>query len=358
MSLVTSFGSTKSLLQSSLCFIFLTALFATATTAAAAEKPILEAPTFEEVAKAIDLRKIKLPKGEKENVHRELTVVNFYVTGDGDELWKDLEKQLVALGCKPSKVIKDPNEPATFGRFEKDSFSLDASVVNYGDRWQVSIINFGKTNVSKIPHFGSARTNEHIHWLIDQDDQSIKSILDEAKAFLVADGFTHLGTSHKDYDDNESGRSVVTEIYMQKNASLVRLEGRFSVPPDKKGYVSVDTQLLSVDLPIPPNVENIDYLLSAGTSLHFETKSTSEQILKFYTDELSKRSWTRLQADDPAESLTVPLGREADNDRINATFGKTNVGRIEITGFRSLEDSQTLFVIVTFESAEDFLNAD
>lgn len=357
MSLVTSFGSTKSLLQSSLCFIFLTALFATATTAA--EKPILEAPTFEEVAKAIDLRKIKLPRGEKENVHRELAGVSFDVTGDGDELWKDLEKQLVAMGCKPSIVRKDPNDPDTFGRFEKDSYLLDASVIKYGDRWQVEIMNRGKTYLSKIPHFGSARTDERIHWLMDQDDQSVKSILDEAKAFLVADGFTHLGTSHKDYDDKESGRSVVTDIYMQKNASLVRLQGNSGMPPDEKGYASVETRLLSVDLPIPPNVENIDYLVSAGTLLHFETKSTSEQILKFYTDEFSKRSWTRLQADDPAESLTVPLGREADDDRINATFGKTNVGRIKITSFRSVEeDNQTLVFILNFESAEDFLNAD
>lgn len=356
MKLVTSFDSTKSLLPSSLCLFFLFALF---TTAVAAEKPILEAPTFEEVAKAIDLRKFKLPKGEKRNVHRELAGVSFNITGDGDELRKDLEKQLIALGCKPLKVIKDPNEPATFGRFEKDSFSLNASVIKYGDRWRVSVINPGKTDVSKIPHFGSAKTNGRIHWLMDQDDQSIKSILKEAKAFLVADGFTHLGTSHRDYGNKESGRFFVTDIYMRKNASLVKLEGRFSMPPDEKGYASVATHLLSVDLPIPPNVESIDYFDSAGTSLHFKTKSTSGQILKFYTDELSKRSWTRLQADDPAEALTDALGREADNDRINATFGKTNVGRIKITSFPALEeDNQTLAFILSFESAEDFLNAD
>jgi hypothetical protein len=353
MPLLTLSHPLRHLAHSSLCCLF---AIATAT-AAAAEKPILEAPTFEEVAKAIDLRKFKLPKGEKENVHRELAGVSFDVTGDGDELWKELENQLVAMGCKPSIVRKDPNDPDTFGRFEKDSYLLYGSVEKLGDRWRVSISNYGRTKLSKMPHFGSARTDERQHSLWDKDDQSIKSILDEAKAFLVADGFTHLGTTHKDYGDKESGRFVVTEIYMQKNASLVRLTGNSGMPPDKKAYASVETRLLSVDLPIPPNVENIDYLVGEGTSLNFETKSTSERILKFYTDELSKRSWTKLQDDDPAEALTDPLGREANDDLTNATFGKANVGRIKITSFRGLEGGHLIFM-VNFESAEDFLNAD
>lgn len=354
MSLATPFGFTKSLRQSSLYFLFLLALVATATNAAA-EKPILEAPTFEEVAKAIDLRKFSLPKGAKESVHRELAGVSFEVTGDGDELWKHLANQLVALGCEPSFVGKTPNNSHTVGRFKKDSYLLTGSVMKLGDRWRVAIVNHGKNEVYKIPHFESATTDEWQHFLPVEKDQSMRSILDETKAFLAADGFKHLGTSHETIGENEPGRIVATDIYMQKNATLLTLKSGFGIPPIGKGYVSVESCVISVDLPIPPAVQNIDYLVGSATSLHFETEATSQQILKFYTDEFSKRSWTKLQSDDPTE----PLDPKAENDYGSETFGKSNVGRIKINCLRGLRgDNRILTVMVNFESAEDFLYSD
>jgi hypothetical protein len=356
MSLVTSFGSTKSLLQSSLCFLSLTALFAAAT--AAAEKPILEAPTFEEVAKAIDLRKIKLPKRTTGNACRQLAQVIYFVNAELEEVWDDLQKQLVAMGCKP-RYVRKANNLGLSGSFEKDSFIIDTRLMMRKDHCRVSVSNVGKSDLSKIPRFELAKPEGSQCYIDKIDDQTIIKILDESKAFLEADGFTHLATSHRPIDRDEIPTS---KIFMQKNALLISLTGTFARPPDKVGEVFAERRILSLDLPIPPGSESVDYMVStfdAGPTVYFKTELTTEQIVKYYGDELTKGSWTKLQNDDPTDVITGLPDRETDKDQVSVTFGKSNVGRIKIEGYRNPQmDNPMLSVKVTFESAEDFFNSD
>lgn len=353
MPLLTLPYTLRHLLRSLLCCLFAIA------TATAAEKLELEAPTFDELAKAIDLRKFKLPKGPKKQVRRQLASVCFEVAGDRDELWEDLQKQLLAMGCTKVEQREAPADNFS-GDFEKDDFRIHASAYLMDDgRVRVTIENQGKIDLSKLPNFQLTDPNDRFFSATRSfGDQPMESSIEEVKLLLQADGFEHLATTENNRrggNDKDDSRLIL--MLMRKNTTLLNVYAKREETPTEHTRVAIASDVDSIGLPMPPDTHWARYDPQDGY-LSFETKWKAKQIVKFYDDELSKRSWSKLQNDAEVGDFS-DLGNPGIGDSyIKETFGKANVGRIVVTAHGDGNEEEVFRVWVTYESAEDFYYSD
>jgi hypothetical protein len=243
--------------------------------------PMQKPATVDEAAKNLDLRSFPLEPGAKDPGGRRLASLYYESKGSVKKVYDNQRKLLVERGWKeqPNSYISDESASGTFAKNGfVTSMSVSASGGPENGTVQIMIQQHGNVNMAKLPIPQGAKTTytgpTTAMFVTDDDREKTAQFCRER---LVAQGWLPYGTA---------GDSLI----FKQNA--VELNTMISSAPAQGGktMIQYSAQLMSVDLPPPPDPVRAHYADSTK-DLEFDVKSEPEALVAYYMKELGKAGW-------------------------------------------------------------------
>jgi hypothetical protein len=233
--------------------------------------------TVEQAAKVLDLSTFPLMDGAKPLESPQVANLFYLATGDVKTAFEFNRKALVAQGWKelPNSSVTDQSASAMFSR---SGFVVFVTVTPSGDgRLQVRLLNQGNVKPGKLPVPPNAKpVYVGDSTAMYETQAAVPATADACRNLFVAQGWVPYG---------DAGDSAV----FKQNANLVT--ATVSSAPAKGGKTTIQysNQLISADIPAPPNVEDLRYV-DEPPELTFAT-ANQEAIVDFYRKTLATAGW-------------------------------------------------------------------
>ena len=291
-----------------------------------------EPATVEAAARVLDLRTFPVPQGAKVSDRRTLAMLMFEAPGGAKAAFDLLRRQFTERGWKelPGSYQDDANAS---GHFSKEGFIVAASTSNVvgdprKDGWsRVSVVNHGNIAPAKLPappgvkpFYPSASEASYI------TEAKVPETAAACRKLLLAAGWTPYGTASSDPES--------PMMYFKRNA--IRLMAWVSSAPAQGGktIIKYSTDLLSADLPVPPDATDPRYN-DGDRSLRFD--SPDEQagaIVEFYQQQLPKQAWkptTERPVVDERKGTQFLIFRNPQGDMISLDLTRfTDIVRVKV----------------------------
>jgi hypothetical protein len=234
--------------------------------------------TVEQAARVLDLSTFPLMDGAKPLETPQVANLFYLATGDVKTAFEFNRKALVAQGWKelPNSSVTDQSASAMFSR---NGFVVFVTVTPHGEPGsvQVRLLNQGNVKPGKLP----VPPNAKPVYVCDstamyETEAAVPATVDACRNLFVAQGWVPYG---------DAGDSVV----FKQNANLVT--ATVSSAPAKGGKTTIQytNQLISADIPAPPNVEELRYV-DEPPELTFTT-TNQDAIVDFYQKTLASAGW-------------------------------------------------------------------
>jgi hypothetical protein len=233
--------------------------------------------TVEQGAQVLDLSTFPLPDGAKPLESRQVAVLFYVATGDVKTAFEFNRKTLVAQGWKelPNSSVTDQSASAMFSR---NGFIVFLSVIPNGDgSVQVRLQNQGNVKPGKLP----VPPNAKAVYVGDSTamystDATVAATADAIRNLFVAQGWVSYG---------DAGDTAI----FKQNANLVTATVSSAPAQGGKTMIQYSNQLISADIPAPPNVEDLRYV-DEPPELTFAT-TNQDAIVDFYRKTLATVGW-------------------------------------------------------------------
>jgi hypothetical protein len=233
--------------------------------------------TVEQAARVLDLSTFPLMDGAKPLETPQVAFLFYLAAGDVKTAFEFNRKALLAQGWKELKdsSVTDQSASATFSR---DGFVVYLSVIPYEKTGaQVRLQNQGNVKPGKLPVPANAKAvyvGDSSANYVTED--AVPATADACRNVFVAQGWVPYGNA------------LDTAVF-KKNAILAT--AYISSAPAQGGKTSIQysTQLISADIPAPPNVEELRYV-DEPPELTFAT-ANKDAIVEFYQKALSAAGW-------------------------------------------------------------------
>ena len=233
--------------------------------------------TVEQAARVLDLSTFPLMDGAKPLESPQVANLFYLATGDVKTAFEFNRKALVAQGWKelPNSSV---TEQSASGMFSRKGFIVFVSVTPSGDgSLQVRLQNQGNVKPGKLP----VPPNAKAVYVGDstamyETEAAVPATVDACRNLFVAQGWV----PYSDAGD--------TAVFKQ-NANLATVT--VSSAPAKGGKTTIQytNQLISADIPAPPNVEDLRYV-DEPPELTFAT-TNQDAIVDFYRKTLATAGW-------------------------------------------------------------------
>jgi len=224
--------------------------------------------TVEQAAKVLDLSTFPLMDGAKALEVPQVANLFYLATGDVKTAFEFNRKALVSQGWKEL-----PNR-----MFSRSGFVVFVSVTPNGDgNVQVRLLNQGNVKPGKLPVPPNAKpVYVGDSTAMYETEAAVPATVDACRNLFVAQGWVPYG---------DAGDSAV----FKQNANLVT--ATVSSAPAKGGKTTIQytNQLISADIPAPPNVEELRYV-DEPPELTFAT-ANQDAIVDFYRKTLATAGW-------------------------------------------------------------------
>lgn len=224
--------------------------------------------TVEQAAKVLDLSTFPLMDGAKPLESPQVANLFYLATGDVKTAFEFNRKALVAQGWKESAS----------GMFSRNGFVVFVSVTPNGDgNVQVRLLNQGNVKPGKLPVPPNAKpVYVGDSTAMYETEAAVPATVDACRNLFVAQGWVPYG---------DAGDSAV----FKQNANLATVT--VSSAPAKGGKTTIQytNQLISADIPAPPNVEELRYV-DEPPELTFTT-TNQDAIVDFYRKTLAGAGW-------------------------------------------------------------------
>ena len=240
-----------------------------------------EAATTEEAAKVIDLRTFPRLPGAKSRQPPVLASTSYEASGSVKQGFAFIQKELIAAKWKelPGGYQSDRSSNGTF---ERDGYKLSVSVSEgrsgEADKVDVMITNHGNVDTSKLPTPPGAKSlyNMPVISMFLTDAAPAETAAAQRKLLLAAGWEPY-------------GKAGDTQMFRQ---NAVRLSATISTAPAQQGKTMINftTQLLSLEIPLPPHADRAQYS-DSPPQLSFDVAGSLEDVAKFYRESLSKHGW-------------------------------------------------------------------
>jgi hypothetical protein len=233
--------------------------------------------TVEQAAKVLDLSTFPLMDGAKPLESPQVANLFYLATGDVKTAFEFNRKALVAQGWKelPNGSVTDQSASAMFSR---SGFVVFVTVTPSGDgSLQVRLLNQGNVKPGKLPVPPNAKpVYVGDSTAMYETQAAVPATADACRNLFVAQGWVPYG---------DAGDSAV----FKQNANLVT--ATVSSAPAKGGKTTIQysNQLISADIPAPPNVEELRYV-DEPPELTFTT-TNQDAIVDFYRKTLATAGW-------------------------------------------------------------------
>ena len=233
--------------------------------------------TVEQAARVLDLSTFPLMDGAKPLESPQVATLFYLAPGDVKTAFEFNRKALVAQGWKelPNSSATDQSASAMFSR---SGFIVFVSVTPNGDgSLQVRLQNQGNVKPGKLPVPPNAKpVYVGDSTAMYETEAAVPATVDACRNLFIAQGWVPYG---------DAGDSAV----FKQNANLAT--ATVSSAPAKGGKTTIQytTQLISADIPAPPNVEELRYV-DEPPELTFTT-ANQDAIVDFYSKTLATAGW-------------------------------------------------------------------
>jgi len=233
--------------------------------------------TVEQAARVLDLSTFPLMDGAKPLESPQVANLFYFATGDVKTAFEFNRKALVGQGWKelPNSSVTDQSASAMFSR---SGFVVFVSVTPNGDgSLQVRLLNQGNVKPGKLPVPPNAKpVYVGDSTAMYETEAAVPATVDACRNLFIAQGWVPYG---------DAGDSAV----FKQNANLAT--ATVSSAPAKGGKTTIQytTQLISADIPAPPNVEELRYV-DEPPELTFTT-ANQDAIVDFYRKTLATAGW-------------------------------------------------------------------
>ena len=233
--------------------------------------------TVEQAAKVLDLATFPLMDGAKSAESRHVANLSYVAPGDPKKALEFHRKTFVAQGWKelPNSTISDESASAMFAR---DGFVVSLSVIPFeANGVSVRLLNLGNVKPGKLPVPPDAKpvyVGEPT--AMYSTDAAVPATADACRNLFVAQGWTPYG---------KAGDSD----FFKQNAILATATVSSAPAQGGKSMIQYSNQLISADIPAPPNVEDLRYV-DEPPELTFATTNQGA-IVDFYRKTLAAAGW-------------------------------------------------------------------
>ena len=233
--------------------------------------------TVEQAAKVLDLSTFPLMDGAKSAESRHVANLSYVAPGDPKKALEFHRKAFGAQGWKelPNSTISDQSASAMFAR---DGFVVSLSVIPFeATGVSVRLQNLGNVKPGKLPVPPNAKpvyVGEPT--AMYSTDAAVPATADAIRNLFVAQGWVPYG---------KAGDSD----FFKQNAILATATVSSAPAQGGKTMIQYSNQLISSDIPAPPDVEDLRYV-DEPPELTFAT-TNQDAIVDFYRKTLAAAGW-------------------------------------------------------------------
>ena len=237
--------------------------------------------TVEQAARVLDLSTFPLMDGAKPPESRQVANLFYVATGDVKTGFEFHRKALVGQGWKelPNSSVTDQSASAMFSR---DGFVVSLSVSPHGEPGSVYVMlqNQGNVKPGQLPvppgtkpvYVGDSTAMYSTEAAVVRDRRRLPQCFPRER----------LGALRRVAGDSD---------FFKQNAILVTATVSSAPAQGGKTMIQYSGQLISADIPAPPNVEDLRYA-DQPPELTFQTAETNQDaIVDFYRKTLATAGW-------------------------------------------------------------------
>ena len=233
--------------------------------------------TVEQAARVLDLSTFPLMDGAKSAESRHVANLSYVAPGDPKKALEFQRKAFVAQGWKelPNSTISDQSASAMFAR---DGFVVSLSVIPFEENGvSVRLQNLGNVKPGKLPvPPGAKAVYQGDPTAMYDTEAAVPATADAIRNLFVAQGWVPYG---------KAGDSD----FFKQNAILATVTVSSAPARGGKTMIQYSNQLISSDIPAPPNVEDLRYV-DEPPELTFAT-ANQDAVVDFYRKTLAAAGW-------------------------------------------------------------------
>ena len=233
--------------------------------------------TVEQAARVLDLSTFPLMDGAKSAESRHVANLSYVAPGDPKKALEFHRKTFGAQGWKelPNSTISDESASAMFAR---DGFVVSLSVIPFeATGVAVRMQNLGNVKPGKLPvPPGAKSVYQGDPTAMYDTTAAVPATAEAIRNLFVAQGWVPYGTA----GDSD---------YFKQNAILATSTVSSAPAQGGKTMIQYSNQLISSDIPAPPNVEDLRYV-DEPPELTFAT-TNQDAIVDFYRKTLAATGW-------------------------------------------------------------------
>src|SRR6266511_131353 len=235
--------------------------------------------TVEQAAQILDLSTFPLMDGATPPGSRQMAHLFYVATGDVKKGFEFHRKALVAQGWKelPNSSVTEQSASAMFSR---DGFVVSLSVSPIGEPGGLMVMlqNLGNVKPGQLPvPPGTKPVYVGDSTAMYATGAAVPATADACRNLFLAQGWVPYGDAGGD------------TVFFKKNAILVTATVSSAPAQGGKTVIQYSNQLISADIPAPPNVEDLRYV-DEPPELTFAT-TNQDAIVDFYRKTLATSGW-------------------------------------------------------------------
>ncbi len=238
--------------------------------------------TAEAAAAVLSLETLPLVAGAEAPSNQRLAGLSYQAKSTIKDAFAFHKKQLEARGFSelPNATLTDDYASSTFS---KDGFRIAVSVMPDYGKPDSGLVGITLLNLSNV-ELGSLPVPADVKPLYDfpASRAMLTELTPEQAAakvaeLFIADGWERYGTAGEVH-------------FFRKNA--VRVTAQVAAAPAQQGKTAItySSELLSVELPAPPDATRVQYSDSTK-QLSIDTPATADQVVDYYRDRLATAGW-------------------------------------------------------------------
>jgi hypothetical protein len=233
--------------------------------------------TVEQAAAVLDLSTFPLMDTAKPTDERHVANLSYLATGDAKKAFEFNRKTFVEQGWKELPNSSGTEQSAS-GSFSRNGFIVFLSVTPTGDgNVSVRLQNQGNVKPGKLPVPPNAKpVYVGDSTAMYATEAAVPATADAIRNLFVAQGWVPYG---------DAGDSAV----FKQNANLATVTVSSAPAQGGKTMIQYSNQLISSDIPAPPNVEDLRYV-DEPPELTFAT-TNQDAIVDFYRKTLATAGW-------------------------------------------------------------------
>lgn len=273
-----------------------------------------------QAARVLDLSTFPLIDGAKPPWPRVIASLNYPVASDVKTAFEFHRKKLVAQGWKelPNTSV---TAQAASGMFGRSGFVVSVSAYPGGEpnNVQIMVQNFGNIRPAKLPvPSGTKSVYVGDASAMYVTDAAVAATADAVRKLLLAQGWVPYG-------------SAGDSSYYKQNA--IRVNATVSSAPAQGGktMISYTSELMSADLPAPPDAADLHYADSTQ-EITFDTAANKDAVVDYYRKTLAAAKWesTLDKTVDISDRPTM-IFRNPTKDMLTLSFSSASGGKLPVS---------------------------